>query len=461
MLKIRFFIALLVAKLTSFLLKMINRGATAAPGLYALKIDPSFLFTISKELKYSIVVAGTNGKTTTTRIITSILKEAGIKYVHNRTGSNLTRGIASELINHFQEKNLIGIWEADEAALPEIINLVKPKILILTNLFRDQLDRYGEIDSLLKKWQTALTQLKPDSLIICNADDPNLAYLTHKLKHKVIFYGIEAISLGSSKLAHAADALICPQCNNPLDYKMTFSSHLGIYNCPQCNFKKPTPDVSVTAANLGSLHTKILIKDRKSVYQLTFNLPGVYNIYNALAAYALAKVINISNEKIIFGFKKFKPAFGRSEQIIYLDKQISIFLVKNPVGFNETLKILKLVSENQQIGLLFCLNDMHADSRDVSWIWDVDMKNLNNLKINNLIISGLRAEDMALRLKYSNNQINKYPNKQIVEKNMTKAINMLLKGQEKQLYILPTYTAMLEVRKILYKGGLVHDTWKD
>lgn len=467
----QFYLSLITAKLTAFVLKSFHKGATAAPGLYAQKIDKNILTKLAGQLKFSILVSGTNGKTTTTRILSSILKQANIKYLHNRSGSNLERGIISQLIKHHHLKNYLGLWEVDEAALPSVSEKIQPKIIILLNLFRDQLDRYGEIDTLAKKWLTALKKLPKETTIILNADDPTIAWLGKQVNGKVLYFGIRDELLGGEVLTHASDATFCPTCLLPLKYRTCFISHLGIYECLKCGSIQPKTDLKAEKVSFTQQNTTLLkLDDNLETNHLIINFIGTYNVYNSLAAFAGAQLLNINIDNIKEGIRLFKPAFGRLETINFKDKQLKILLVKNPTGFNETIKaVLQSVNKNS-FSCLLVLNDLIADGRDVSWIWDVDLETLvNNPNLKKIIVSGIRAEDMATRIKYANFQFSIFRPKDNqpwagnfqLEKKLEKAINGLLVSQTKDLFILPTYTAMLEVRKILNKKGLVHSTWKD
>ncbi len=454
-------LAILIGKFILFFLEKVNfGGGTAAPGLLALKIDSQLLKKLSQNLKFSLVVSGTNGKTTTSRMLASVLKSAGIPYFHNRTGSNLLRGITSELIKWSSLRgnleNKIGLWEVDEAVLPEAISQLKPKIVILTNLFRDQLDRYGEIDTLAKKWKQALKGLAETATVIINSDDPTVASLGKDLKTQVIYYGIKDKSLGSQTLSHASDATACPYCLRPLKYLSCFVSHLGRYQCLSCGQIQPKTQIFCSEAVIEPENLKIKINGQL----IKVKLSGIYNVYNVLASFATAKALKIDIKKVVEGFQNFQPAFGRFEAIqLAGGKNLKILLVKNPTGFNQVLKTLIRLAENKKVALLIALNDLIADGRDVSWIWDVDMEMLRQLHLEALIVSGTRGYDMGLRLKHANFQF-PISNFQIEEKLKT-AVEKIINQNNKDLYILPTYTAMLEIRKILNKMGLVHKTWED
>jgi len=453
-------LAILAAKLVNFFLGFSCSGGTAAPGLIALKIDPQLLTKLHKQLKFSIIISGTNGKTTTARILASILRSAKIPYYHNRTGSNLLRGIVSELSKHVRLngslKKKVGLWEIDEAALPLAVKALRPKIIILTNLFRDQLDRYGEVDTLAQKWAQALGQLPPQSIVILNADDPLVASLGSKTKNRVLYYGLRDKRLGSARPAHASDATFCPSCLKPLNYQTCFVSHQGIYQCSKCGQIQPRLDYRGQQTEL--LKNSLKLKINKT--QLIIKLTGIYNLYNSLAAFSLARSLGIKGEKIKQGFKNFRPAFGRFEKIPLNNnhQELRLMLAKNPTGFNQVLKTINQMAGSHSLSCLLALNDRIADGQDVSWIWDVDFNLLKKLRIDKLIVSGTRADDLALRLKYA--EINYQSTTQTV-RNLNKALNTLIKQRNKKMFIIPTYTAMLDIRKILSKMNLIHSTWED
>ncbi len=527
-------LAITIGKLISFLLKITGTGGTAAPGLIALKIYSPLIQKLSSQLGKNILITGTNGKTTTARMLATILNQAKIKHLHNRAGSNLLRGIASALIKNVSllgklPKNYLGLWEVDEAAFPLACKAIKPNIVLISNLFRDQLDRYGEIDTLASKWQKALEKLPKNSTIILNADDATVASLGKNLPGKILYFGLSYKKLGSKKPKHASDATVCPYCFSELKYKACFVSHLGIYSCPKCGQIQPKKNVYLKKVtfqknrqNKQTLlfeRSRELLTDKTSRFlphsagstrriKTTTALPGTYNLYNFTAATTLALALKIPKNTIIKGLTNFKPAFGRVEKIRAGNKTLNIFLVKNPTGFNEVIETLikpkltqyplsfersrelaqirtsRLIRFNRtrsknkvrdsykrkkQLTCLIALNDLIADGTDVSWIWDVAFEKLiPHLK--NVIVSGTRAYDMALRLKYANKTGNWKPalpagrlatGNWKIQPNLKKAINQLLTTNNQQLYILPTYTAMLEIRKILNKMGLVHSSWED
>lgn len=389
-------------------------------------------------------------------MLSSILEKENLKILHNRAGSNLLRGIASTLIENQtllgQVNADIAIWEVDEAVLPQAILETNPKVVVITNLFRDQLDRYGEINTLRKIWQDALKKTR--AALILNSDDPNVAHLGHDTKGKVVYFGLSDKKQGRKILPRIADAKYCPICATPLVYETIYASHMGEYRCPECGHKRPQPQV--TSDNIKKLEpdkAEFTLRSGRKTVPVSLSLGGIYNIYNALAAAACAENLGISEKLVATGLSSFKAAFGRVEKLKINGKTLSLYLVKNPTGFNEVIHTLFF--ENTKKTVLVALNDKIADGRDVSWIWDVDFENLVG-KVKKLIVTGIRAPDLALRLKYASIKNDTY-----ASEDFQKAIDKLLKQRDRNLYVLPTYTAMLEIRKVLNKMGYGVKFWED
>lgn len=413
-------------KIVSFLSKRVNLGSGSTwPGHIALIVNKNFIKDIFKKSNTKIIlIAGTNGKTTTAKIIRSILENTNKTVFQNSSGANLLNGIASSLIIDSQISGKISeeyaIFEIDENFLSVILELLKPNYIICLNLFRDQLDRYGEANTIAKNWKEAFEKLDNNSTLILNADDPAVAYLGKDTKANVRYFGLDNKTLSSKKSTNAADSVYCLNCNTRLNYHEIYFSHLGNWYCKKCLDKRPNIDLSNSSF---------------------FPLLGVYNMYNTLASYLLSKQIGISDTDIISAFKKFKPAFGRQEIINFKGKKIQIFLAKNPTSFNESLRTINDLSGKN---ILLVLNDNIPDGRDVSWIWDVNVENLIKNQ-QNITISGIRAYDLALRLKYG--EINNFK----LYSNLKSAISNALDktGKNETLYILPTYSAMLDIRRLL------------
>jgi UDP-N-acetylmuramyl tripeptide synthase len=376
-----------------------------------------------------------------------------------------------------------GLFEVDEAAMPNALPAIAPKVALFNNLFRDQLDRYGEIDTVYRKWRMALSRLSANSTLVLNADDPAIASLaqTPQLRAKVLFFGIEDARYALAELPHAADSIQCPRCGGRLDYSLILLGHLGHWRCPQCGLERPQPDVAATRVSLhGTDRSEIELRTPQGEMQLTLNVPGLYNVYNGLAAVSSTLAFDVSPAHVKEGLSNFTAAFGRIEQVEVPGsdrKSLLMALVKNPVGFNEVLRMLfppaSIDSEKQPEApkhLLIIINDLIADGRDVSWLWDVDFEVLAPSadgrpqttdggaavdRVARVVVSGIRASDMAVRLKYAG-----VTSEQIsLERDIGKALDLALRElpPAETLYVLPTYTSMLGFREMLHKRGWVGD----
>ena len=447
---LRFYLALIVGKISAFVLKLKGSGATAAPGLYALSFDPNFVKKFSKQITNgSIIICGTNGKTTTSRIISDLLASK-YKIIHNRQGSNLLRGLASTFINNSSFLGKvdcsIALWEIDEAVLPQIIKDTNPKTLVLLNLFRDQLDRYGEVDSIRKSWQTMLLTLPKTTQVILNEDDPGIKYLEKFAGGKITTFGIEDKKVNLPKTTNVSDIKQCPNCSSKLIYTSIFFAHIGHYTCTSCSLKRTSPIIS--ASNLifeRGFKTSMRLALNKQKLNLNLNIPGLYNVYNILAAGAVSYSENLDGKLTKTTLEQFSSAFGRYQKFNVSGKEIIVFLIKNPTGANEILKTIYL---QEKLNILVILNDKIADGRDVSWIWDTNWEIISK-KVSNIFISGSRSWDLANRLKYAGLKLS--------NKNVCKQINYSIRqaivslNNKDTLIVLPTYTALLETQKILSK----------
>lgn len=429
---------ILIGRMVAFTSRLLNRGhGSTWPGHIALSLNPNFIKDVLKSSRTKIIlIAGTNGKTTTAKLLQSLLQKNGYSTFQNEAGANLLNGIASTLIlNSNKAGKLVHdyvIFEVDENTLPLALSEFTPDYLIILNLFRDQLDRYGEVNTVALKWKKAIKRLPSPTTVILNADDPQIASLGKEVKANILYFGLNDEGVAQKEKEHAVDVTHCPFCNNPLTFNTIFFSHLGDWGCKQCKNKRPKPEIS-----------------NFPIYPLL----GVYNRYNLLAAVLCAQQLGIPKEKIVKSLKNFSPAFGRQEVLIVNGKRIQLFLSKNPTSFNQSLRTIAQLKAKH---VLLVLNDRIPDGRDVSWIWDVDTEELDK-KIDSLLISGDRCYDMGLRMKYAiQNSIRQFGGQnhnlkfKIIE-NLKEAVQKALKeiGQGETLYILPTYSAMLEVRKIL------------
>jgi UDP-N-acetylmuramyl tripeptide synthase len=407
----------------------------------------------------SIVVSGTNGKTTTTRLLSHILRGAGMRPIHNRAGANLLSGLFTAVAQgtDWQGRPMgdIGLFEVDEATVPLALQHIEPRVLLLHNIFRDQLDRYGEVHFVANLWREAVRHLPPTSTVVVNADDPLVAGLAES--REVLSYGIADTAMGSAALPHAMDARLCPRCGAALRYSVVFYGHLGHYACSKCEFARPTPTVCATSVELlGDAGSNLIVATPEGVIRARLQLPGLYNVYNALAAVAVSTALGVRREIIARGLETFTAAFGRLERIQVEDRQLFLALVKNPVGFTEVLRTV--LAPPGARTLLIAINDQFADGTDVSWLWDVEFERLQE-RVNVAICSGLRAEDMAVRLKYAGVE----PERIKIEGDLRRAIELALAAAEptETVYALPTYTAMLAIRDILRQTGYVRGFWED
>jgi UDP-N-acetylmuramyl tripeptide synthase len=421
---------ILSGKIISKAIQIFNLGnGSTWPGHIALSINQNFIKDILRTSQIKIVfVVGTNGKTTTTGLIKHILEADGKKVIQNKSGANLLNGIASTLLlqaNMFGKINTdYALFEIDENAFPPALKEIQPHYIVMLNLFRDQLDRYGEVNAIAQKWQKALEILSSDTTFVLNADDPQIAFLEEKIKGKIYYFGLDKTQEKKAGQEHASDSTYCPNCGTKLSYTSFSYSHLGIWNCPNCDLKRPS-DVFV---------------------KYTFYpLDGVYNKYNTHAAVLLSRQMDIPEKITEDALHSFQPAFGRQETLQINGKTVKIFLAKNPTGFNESLRTIKDLGART---VLLVLNDQIADGKDISWIWDIDFEDLlpQGAKI---VISGDRTYDMGLRIKYAKYQIQNTEYK--IEPDLKIAIKNIVQQTplNEALYILPTYTAMLQVREIL------------
>lgn len=463
---VRLSAAIAAAKLTSVGIRRVGRGGgTAAPGLIADRIDPALLTKLSRRLTHGvIVVAGTNGKTTTSRMLADILEASGLGVVHNRSGSNLVRGVAATFADHAsltgRPGGEIGVIESDEAALPAVIARTQPRLILLNNLFRDQLDRYGELNTIATRWRAALERLPATTTLVVNVDDPTLAAMTDGLATPRIGFGLDEARYRLDALPHAADAATCRRCGADLVYDALYVSHLGAWRCPSCGNARPALDVAGTRIELNGVDSlKVTLADRTgTTLPLEVGVPGLYNAYNAVAAATMARAAGVADETIARALKEFRAAFGRIERVQVRGRTLVLALVKNPVGFNEVLRMLTMATGGLSVPTLIAINDLDADGRDVSWLWDVDFELLVGGTAP-LSTAGIRGADMANRLKYAGIPMARLtPLGVELDQALDAFVTSVPEGET--AYILPTYTAMLELRRALETRGAVKTFWQ-
>jgi UDP-N-acetylmuramyl tripeptide synthase len=433
-------------------------GGTTLPGRLLLRLAPDAIARLGHGLSAgSTVISATNGKTTTAGMLAAAMRAVGRQPVHNRAGSNMTWGVATALL---EQRGDEGLFEVDEAWLPRIVTELEPKLVVLANLFRDQLDRYGELERLADDWAGMVRARAGRSDFVLNADDPLIADLgrDEQLERRpgVTYFGIEDPSVALPELQHAHDAKHCRRCGHPYSYARAFVGHLGHYECPNCGANRPAPDVAATAIELRGMNgSRVRVRAPEGETEFELPLPGLYNVYNALTALTAALRLGIDLEQAARALAQVQAVFGRVERIDVDGKPLSILLIKNPAGTNEVLRTLRLEGEARELDLWMALNDGIADGRDVSWIWDADFE-LLAASVRRIHCSGTRAPELALRLKYAGID----PSTIVVEESIERSLDAAVAAADGPLYALPTYTALLELRTLLASRGLAKEYWR-
>jgi UDP-N-acetylmuramyl tripeptide synthase len=423
-------------------------GGTTAPGRLLLRLSPGALGRMAARLERgAVLVSATNGKTTTAAMVAAALERSGERVVHNRAGSNMSWGVATALLDAGREPGQLGLFEVDEAWLPRVARELRPRAYLLANLFRDQLDRYGELEQLADRWSELVAEQDGRAAFVLNADDPLVADLGRG-RQAVTYFGVEDDSQALPGMQHAADSKHCRNCGAPYAYEAVYLGHMGRYRCPNCGRERPRPQVAATRVELqGMSGSRLELRTPAGELSLALPLPGLYNVYNAVAAVALALELGIPLATVGEALERFEGAFGRVETIPMDGRSLSILLVKNPAGANEVLRTLTL--EDGSLDLWLALNDRIADGRDVSWIWDADFEVLAG-RVRRATCSGTRAEEMALRLKYAGIDAELE-----VERDLGDSLDSAVAGAaSERVYALPTYTALLELRDLLARRGL-------
>jgi lipid II isoglutaminyl synthase (glutamine-hydrolysing) len=453
-------------------------GGTSAPGKLLMALAPDAIGQLGARLRRgSVLISATNGKTTTAAMAAAILGRAGISLVHNQAGANMAGGIATTLLEAARPGGAIagelGLFEVDELWLEQLATQLHPRAILLGNLFRDQLDRYGELDTIAERWERVLSA--GERTLVLNADDPLIADLGREHPH-ALYFGMDDDTLALAGMAHAADARHCRRCGAPYVFDAVYLGHLGHYHCPSCGQSRPTPSLSATDVRLeGVRAARFVLVTPAGRAEVSLALPGLYNVYNALAAAALATALEVPLETIVAGLESSKAAFGRAETVSLsvpplpsapagaapagtsaARRELRILLVKNPAGANEVLRTLAL--EPGEHDLLGVLNDHIADGRDVSWIWDADFELLAG-RIRRATCSGTRAADLAARLKYAGLDPARIDVREDLADALRTAAADRADGADTPLFALPTYTAMLALRELLVARGEASSAW--
>ena len=470
----RLILALAAGKVAALLTRALRRGGgTALPGLVAERVDPHVLRKLGRQLDTRLLVTGTNGKTTTSRILASMLAQSGAPYLHNREGSNLTRGIVSALLassspsgklrlepgarsqsSVLSPQSSLGLFETDEATLPAAAAALAPRAIAFTNLFRDQLDRYGEVDTVAALWREALAATPADATLVLNADDPSVAELALDWPGPVHWFGLDDPAF-ATEFTGAFDARWCRACGGSFAYDRRYFAHVGYWRCTGCGRSRPEPHTSASNVRLTLDSATFSVP---GVGEVTMPLTGAYNVYNALAAIALARVAGLPDAAIVSGLAAVRAAFGRQEVIDLDGRRLRLMLAKNPAGANQVLHLLSaLNTQHTALRVAVLLNDRFADGQDVSWIWDVDYELLAGA-VTTCWAGGDRAEDVALRLKYAG-----WPAPRAVAHDPGALLHAILAATAPgdDVSVIPTYTAMLDLRAELTRRGATTSFWHE
>jgi lipid II isoglutaminyl synthase (glutamine-hydrolysing) len=428
-------------------------GGTTVPGKVLSSLDPEVLDRLARRLPLgSVLISATNGKTTTAAMAARILSPR-VRLAHNASGANLLSGVTSSLLSAKDAE--LGLFEVDEAALPEIAKRVRPRAICLGNLFRDQLDRYGELEHVAERWRAVARDLPAQAALVVNGDDPQVGDLARERPESVVF-GLDDPRHAVPELLHAADSKWCLRCGRPYEYAAAYVGHLGDYRCAACGHARPQLDVVAREIELRGLDgVDFLLETRDEVRRVRLSVPGLYNVYNALGAASLALALGSPLDDVVAGLELFGAAFGRFERIPVGDKRLLVLLVKNPAGANEAVRTL-VAGAPPKLAVL-ALNDAIADGRDVSWIWDVDWEPLF-AGLERVVVTGNRAAEMALRCKYGGFAADAIEVVPALDRALDRGLELTPPGGE--LVVLPTYTAMLALRRIVADRGFVRPYWE-
>ncbi len=466
---IRFYAGLWLGKLAILASRWLGWGGSTLPGRLARRLDPGILSRLARQSQAgNLMVSGTNGKTTTSKMISEVVSAGGYKLTYNRAGANLIFGLTAAYLDSAgwlgRVDSDLGLLEVDEASLPRAAAEADPIGIVVTNFFRDQLDRYGELEHTVGFVRDGLRAMRAGTTAVLNADDPLVAGLGRDPgiagRLATLYYGIEDESAGSPEMSGGpSDAKHCSGCGQPYRYSTYYYAHLGKYRCPGCGQERPVPEVVLVAHEpLGARGARLIISTPKGEIRATIAIPGLYNIYNALAAAAAGLALDFSPAQIAQGLQSFNSSFGRMELIPIGDQEVFLALVKNPVGYDEVIRTV--INTPEPKNLLLALNDKYADGTDISWIWDVDFEMLaqGQERFDQITCSGIRAEDLAVRLKYAGINLDRIEVENDLKRALLGSLERLGPGQ--MLYVMPTYTAMIELRDIIAKMGYARQFWE-
>lgn len=452
-------ISCLVCRFVHFVLQKLGRGATTLPGRVALKVKRNILTDLSKNVKV-IIVTGTNGKTTSCRIIEEGLKTAGKTYFINKSGANLITGITASFIMNStitgKNKYEYAIVECDENAFREVSRYIRADAVLVTNVFRDQLDRYGEVTHTLNAIKESVKNL-PNATICLDADCSLTYSMSREIPNKIITFGVDIPFEKDAKAPEISDAKYCIFCKNEYSYTYHTYGHLGGFVCPSCGYSRPKADFAVTSVEeLKQNHSIVVASFNGNKNIVKVNIGGAYNVYNAIGCAAALSAVGIDDKTIIKALETFNGAFGRMEQFTSGDNKINVILVKNPAGFSQTMSFLKSIDDD--FTMILSLNDNAADGRDISWIWDVDFNNIfEKSNVKDIYVTGKRCYDMAIRVKYEG--VGERKIKIIENEDYDKLVDIAT-SQGRDVYIVPTYTSMMTMRPTIAKRLGGKDFWE-
>lgn len=450
--------AIFMCKISRSLIRRLGRGGTNMPGEIALKLCPDLLGRLAKDVT-TVIVTGTNGKTTTSRMIEQAMTDSGISFFANKTGANLLAGVTAEFAVHSGTisgkcRYPYALIEADEAAFKAISQYVDAKTIVVTNVFRDQLDRYGEVTHTLENIRIGISH-SPNAVLCLNADDSLSASLGEKVENPVVYYGVST-PIYKERVEEVSDAPYCLHCKHEYVYDYVTYGHLGGYHCPNCGYGRPEPEVAVTEVlSTDAEQSTVVMTVDGTPYSTVINLPGGYNIYNGTACMACGKAMGMKMDVVADSLSRFQCGFGRMERFDIQGTSVRMILIKNPAGCNQVLNFL--TNADTPAVFVACLNDRAQDGKDVSWIWDVDFERLLSMgdNLRDVYVSGIRAEDMALRFQYAGIPVEKIH----LEKDYGILMEQLT-AQPEPVYVMPTYTAMLELREKISRTYGFKEYWE-
>lgn len=450
--------AIILCKALRLVSRLLHKGGTAMPGRWALKVCPSLLGLLAKDVK-TVVITGTNGKTTSARMIEQAFADKGLNYFSNRSGANLISGITTEFVMNSslggKPRNEYAVIECDEAAAKRVFGELRPKVVVVTNLFSDQLDRFGEVTYTLESIRTAMKGA-PEAVLCLNADCSLTASLADSLPNPIVYFGIDKGAAPSRPKPQVSDATHCIRCNAEYDYDYITYGHLGGFRCPKCGYRRHKSDYAVTDIVDQRINGSSVIMDVHGERQVVqINLPAMYNIYNAIGAVAAVVEMGLGADTAVNALAGFKCGFGRMEQFELGKGGARMMLVKNPAGCNQVIEFLENIKE--KFNLVICLNARPADGTDISWLWDAEFEGLAKLgsRLDKIVVSGDRAADMLVRLKYAG-----VPEDRVSHQPDLEALVGWMETQEQPVFIMPTYTAMLEVRQVIVRHCGGTDFWE-